>query len=593
MKIMIFWQKGTFVLRTSLICAVAAMLWQHPYSHAAIITVDDPMPITLANGLCSVSEAIHNANDDAATYVDCLPGSGADTVELATATIYDISGPDNNTMEPTGLPLITSEITIEGNDSTLQRSEVLGTPLFRILLVTDTGNLTLNDLTVRNGRTGSPPQGGFFGVQVGSGIRNFGTLTLNRCTVRDNLGLTYNGGGIASSGSLTINDSILTENDAGDDGGAIAISGGVLSVKDSIISNNTATDEIAGGILMNGGTATLVRTTVSGNIAALGGGIHNEGGALTLLESTVSNNNTDQEFQTILGGAGIANDGGTLFVSNSTISNNSSIGSTGGGIYNMEFGPGVVTLVNTTLNGNKATFGGGIFNGGDGTLHFQNTIIANSSVGGDCVNEGTLATNLSNLIEDSSCNPAISGNPMLAALSDNGGPTETHALMPTSPAVDAADPAVCASLPVANLDQRGESRPVDGNGDGTAICDIGAYEQQERVPICNGMIATIFVETDGIIVGGPKNGRTYKGLLVGTSGNDIMLGTAADDRINGINGNDTICGAGGNDRLHGNNGDDTMIGGSDSDRFKGGGGNDTVIDYQPFEGDSVVNVENL
>lgn len=575
------------------VSVVAIIVWFFPSAQAATIVVNDPLPITLANGLCSVSEAIHNANDDAASNPDCPAGTGADTIQLAASAVYDIPAADNNTLEPTGLPLITSEITIEGNNATLQRSEMLGTPLFRVLLVTETGNLTLNDLTVRNGRTGSPPNGGFFGIQVGSGIRNFGTLTLNRCTIRDNAGETYNGGGIASSGSLTINDSLLTKNDAGDDGGAIATSGGTLTVQNSVISDNTATDEVAGGILMNGGTAIIIDSTISGNESAIGGGIFNGGGFLTVLNSTINDNNTDQEFQTILGGAGIVNEGGTLVVTNSTISNNSSIGSTGGGIYNRGFPEPTATITNSTLSGNSATFGGGIFNEELGVLHLSNTIIANSGLGGDCLNEGTVSTNTANLIEDGTCAPALSGDPMIEALADNGGPTHTHALMATSPAVDTGDAAICAAPLVDNLDQRSQSRPVDGNGDGVSTCDIGSFEQQESVPVCNGLLASIFVGPDGFIVGGPKDGKIYNGILVGTSDDDVMLGTPLDDRINGLNGDDTICGVRGNDDLRGNNGDDTLVGGDDSDNYKGGGGIDTVVDFQPFEDDGATNVENL
>jgi hypothetical protein len=60
---------------------------------------------------------------------------------------------------------------------------------------------------------------------------------------------------------------------------------------------------------------------------------------------------------------------------------------------------------------------------------------------------------------------------MLGPLADNGGPTETHALLPGSPAIDTANDASCPAI-----DQRGEARPFDGDGDGMAHCDIGSVE---------------------------------------------------------------------------------------------------------------------
>ena len=95
----------------------------------------------------------------------------------------------------------------------------------------------------------------------------------------------------------------------------------------------------------------------------------------------------------------------------------------------------------------------------------MNTIVADSTSGADCVNPGTLFTNINNLIEDGSCSPAVTGDPLLLPLADNGGSTHTMALGDGSPAIDAGDDAACEAT-----DQRGLSRPQGTH------CDIGAYE---------------------------------------------------------------------------------------------------------------------
>src|SRR5262249_50093320 len=104
------------------------------------------------------------------------------------------------------------------------------------------------------------------------------------------------------------------------------------------------------------------------------------------------------------------------------------------------------------------------------TLNFANTILANSSAADCDNNSGTIGMNISNLVEDGSCSPALSGDPGLDSLDDNGGPTQTVALLPGSAAIDAGDDTTCGTAPVNNSDQRGTTRPIG------AHCDIGSYE---------------------------------------------------------------------------------------------------------------------
>jgi CSLREA domain-containing protein len=259
--------------------------------------------------------------------------------------------------------------------------------------------------------------------------------------------------------------------------------GATFELNDLTIQNGSSAVN-AGGI-DNSGALTLTNCTVSGNVAGKGasGGIVNgpNSGAgestLTVANSTISGN------MAAFGGGGIANDG-VVTLTNSTVSGNFSMGDGGGGVYNA----GTLTVVNSTIAGNSSPSGdgGGLIN--FGPAMFKNTIMANNS-GGNCsvfmMDINPVTSQGHNLQDDMTCTFLFAGDindtpagldP--AGLKDNGGPTKTIALLPTSPAVDWVPIASCPST-----DQRGNPRPDPEDSDlADAACDIGAYESGDPSP---------------------------------------------------------------------------------------------------------------
>jgi predicted outer membrane repeat protein len=258
-------------------------------------------------------------------------------------------------------------------------------------------------------------------------------------------------------------------------GGGLAIgTGHVVTVSHSAFLDNAADAE--GGAIRNFGTLYLAYTTLARNQAgggSGGGALYNAG--VVVARHTTFYSNTSQNY-----GGAIHNDG-TLTLENSTLSANVAA-SGGGGILNNAACN--VTLDHVTLAGNGATSGGALDNWGSLTMH--NSLLADSTSGGDCVNEagGVIDDNIHNLVEDGGCNSGtsvtgfVSQDPVLGPLQDNGGPatslghaTWTHALLDGSPAREAGDTATC--LPT---DQRDVSRPQ-----GT-LCDTGAFEAAPTPP---------------------------------------------------------------------------------------------------------------
>ena len=392
-------------------------------------------------------------------------------------------------------------------------------------------NATITGLTVANVYTGASG-GGFF---------NFGNLALTNCTLTNDRAV--NGGGIVNIGTLTITNSLLSNNrSVPGSGGAISnSSGATLTIINSTISGNRTEGESGGGII-NSGNLNVINSTFSDNFSIrYGGGVYNLG-TMTLTQSTFSNNSSNQ------GGGGIYN-GGTLTINSSTLSSNriTYIGA-GGGIDNTGNG----TITNSTISGNSAyQIGGGIYMEG-GTLTLTNSTISRNTAGTtSCFRSGfgggisiyggsvsarntliagnfaygcgsgpdvfrTLTSLGHNLIGNTN-GTTIAGDttgnllnvdPLLGPLADNGGPTQTHALLEGSPAINAGDNCViqdtgCLTTPL-TADQRGADFPRQVGGN----VDIGAFEAgtgTNTAPVANndGGAAYTTNEDTALIIAAP------------------------------------------------------------------------------------------
>ncbi|MEA5417610.1 CHAT domain-containing protein [Spirulina sp. CCNP1310] len=324
-----------------------------------------------------------------------------------------------------------NNLTIDGNGSTVSGNNASG--VFNITLPGST--TTFQNITITEGSSSIS----------GGGIRNLGNATVINSTISNNYS-TDSGGGIRNNGMLTVINSTISGNSAQYDGGGIDT--GSVTLINSTISGNSSTNASGGGIYSNSG-GTITNSTVANNWASEKGGGIRSFGAVTLTNSTISNNSAGIE------GGGISSAGG-------------------------------VTLANSTIAFNNATsIGGGLALANNNTHTFTNSIIANNTAptGPDIsVINGTHTFNISHSLILSTAGMTGSGiptngvngnivglDPLLGPLANNGGPTQTHALLPGSPALNSGDNAST----IVTVDQRGNPRIVYGR------VDMGAYEAEE------------------------------------------------------------------------------------------------------------------
>jgi hypothetical protein len=469
--------------------------WHLPLAGVALMLALGQSPTLAATipvgGNCTLVDAITAANNDAPTG-GCPAGSGADTIVLPPGSTQAVAVVNNIYNGPNGLPLIASEITIQGQRSTIQREN--GAPEFRLFEVANTGDLTLQDTTVTGGVTA-----GNLGsaILIGGGIRNNGILTLLNCTISGNSVGGYDGGGGVATyyGSVTISNTIITGN-VSVNGGGISNYFGSVTLDSSTVSGNSVS--FGGGGIMNFGTLTVLNSSVSDNegfgYRAAGGGIVNFRTAF-VLNSTIAGNSVTGH------AGGIYSQAENLTILNSTISSNSASMFGGGGIWNHGFGP--VMVLNSTITRNFTPgYGGGIVNLFDGTFIVARTMVSGNTAATASEFTGAAVADNQNVFGVNG-NAGVVGftpgptdivpragvqlnnilNPVLAF---NGGPTQTHALVPGSPAIDAGGPSCTdANGDPLLTDQRGKPRTIDGNKDGTARCDIGAFE---FFPIVNNLV---------------------------------------------------------------------------------------------------------
>jgi len=430
-------------------------------SGAAYVFVPAPGPSLPINVPCNVPKLIAALNAANAT-------SEPDTINLAEGCTYTLTTVDHDFDGPTGLPAVTSEITIEGNNATIERSS--SAPNFRILHLADEGNLTVNRLTIR---------GGLLGRWSGSGIYAFGTLRLNKCTIRDNRTEEGYGGGIHSPyGQVTLTQTTVRDNEAYG-GGGIGADGGTLDLIRSTIRDNTA--QHAGGINNRDGIATLTDSTVDHNRGWPGGG----GGIISWREMTLIGTTVSRNLGQDAGG--IMNFG-IFNLIKSTISDNDGGAGSGGAIAN----GGTLSIDSSTISGNRSGGSGSTIDSMN-TVTLVNSIIVGENAGNECHGSGFTSQGY-NLGSDDTCGldqptDQPSATALLGPLQDNGGPTETHALLSGSPAIDQG------SCPGCTTDQRGKPRPVDlpGIPDADDGCDIGAFEFQYQPLPSSGYVVAINV----------------------------------------------------------------------------------------------------
>ena len=521
------------------------------------LTLQNGQPASGSGGAISATGtgSITLDNSVITNNVSLVNGGG---INLAGGTLNIINGSKivSNTAvagsTSTGGGVYANQATVNLTDSTIAYNSAQSAG--GIFLNQANAQLTINNGQILNNNGLAALSTSFPGGGIAVG---FGSVVMNSGLISGNTAF-RGAGALINSGSFTLNGGTITDNESNYGGGfyvrnpaaLLTVNAGAISGNRSVatifgggalyifqgsavqnggeINDNTAVN-LGGAMEVRQGSFVMNGGTISGNSAGnLGGAIYNDMGTITITNGTLSANSSLQGGGAIATGATSQNEvrnsviytnstsitqtggailnTGTLTLSNVTLSNN--FANNGGGLQN----EGTATLTNVTIYQNTAVSNGGGLNTNGGSLTIVNSIVAGNSatIGPDCA--GTLLSQGFNLIQNSadctisgSTTGNVSGDPLLAALALNGGSTLNHALGSSSPALDAGDNTSCAAT-----DQRNVNRPVDGDGNATATCDIGAFEYGIQIEIGDaritegdsGSVAALFTVTRSLQTSG-------------------------------------------------------------------------------------------
>lgn len=385
----------------------------------AVTTTDDELN---ADGFCSLREAVEAANTDAA--VDACPaGNGADVIAIPWGTF--VLGTQLDLTDPAG-------VIIKGRGANDTKIDGGGaTRLFSV----HRGPFAIGTVFLSNGDAG-----------------------------------TADGGAILSDDDDVTLFSVLVIGSRGGNGGAIKSTSGDVTITGSSFSANRAEfgplSENGGAINVGQGTVTIRASSFTGNSAVnAGGALLAAEGAIDVADSTFSDN-------TALAGGAMFDVFGTTLLVNTTLDGNTATRINGGRDGTVQSGgsDADITMRNVTLTGTITGFGASPA----AELILSNTVIADKEAG-DCTSFRAITSHGGNLNSDGTCDLSddtdLVADPQLGPLSNRGGGTLTRLPLTGSPLIDGGVNGGCEPT-----DQRGEARPLDGDGDGLAVCDRGAVE---------------------------------------------------------------------------------------------------------------------